>query len=364
VLGPEETVKLPITLFANEKNIKKATINIKVTGPVTLPNGATRSIDFPGIGDITSDFDLSVKSATGYAHIEVTATSGNYKATDVIDIEIRNPNPQLSKVQDVVLEAGKNWVASVMPVGIAGTNSATLEVSSLPPVNLGQRLKYLIQYPYGCIEQTTSSVFPQLYLSNIKQLTDGEKAAIQKNIGAAIERLKSFVNRDGGFSYWPGGEDSDSWGTTYAGHFLNETEAKGYFVPNDMIKRWKKYQKSKAQSWRKNQEYSSSELNQAYRLYTLALSGDPDLGSMNRLRELQGLPPVAGWMLAAAYAKAGQPEAARKLVVNLSLNVKSYQEMAYSYGSDLRDKAVILETLVFWVNVTKDFNYLRKFLFH
>ncbi len=134
------------------------------------------------------------------------------------------------------MEEGKNWNASVVPIGLAGTNSASLEVSSLPPINLGQRLKYLIQYPYGCIEQTTSSVFPQLYLSNIKMLTDGEKSAIQKNIGAAIQRLKSFINRDGGFSYWPGGEDSDSWGTTYAGHFLNEAEAKGYFVPNDVGK--------------------------------------------------------------------------------------------------------------------------------
>lgn len=360
VLGPEENVKLPITLFANEKNIKNATVTIKVSGPVTLQNGASRTVTFSGIGDITTDFDLSVKSATGFAKIEVTAASGSYKATDVINIEIRNPNPPVSKVQEAILEAGKNWTASITPVGLTGTNSAVLEVSSLPPVNLGQRLKYLIQYPYGCIEQTTSSVFPQLYLSNIKQLTDGEKSAIQKNIGAAIERLKSFVNRDGGFSYWPGGEDSDSWGTTYAGHFLNEAEAKGYFVPSDMIKRWKKYQKSKAQGWRKNQEYSSSELNQAYRLYTLALSGDPDLSSMNRLREMADLPPVAGWMLAAAYAKAGQPEAAKKLIANLSTSVKPYQELAYSYGSDARDKAVILETLVLLGERDKGFQLLKE----
>ena len=97
--------------------------------------------------------------------------------------------------------------------------------------------------------------------------------------------MKTFVHRDGGFAYWPGAEDSDSWGSTYAGHFLIEAEAKGYYVPNDMIKRWKKYQKSQAQNWRKNQDYGSSELIQAYRLYTLAFAGDADLASMNRLRE-------------------------------------------------------------------------------
>jgi hypothetical protein len=139
-----------------------------------------------------------------------------------------------------------------------------------------------------------------------------------------------------------------------------EAEAKGYYVPNDMIRRWKKYQKSKAQSWRRNQEYSSSELIQAYRLYTLAISGDPELGAMNRLREQAPLPATAAWMLAAAYIKAGQPEAGKKLIDNLSTNVKPYQEMAYSYGSDVRDKAIILETLLLLNDRTKGFELVKE----
>jgi len=257
------------------------------------------------------------------------------------------------------LEAGKTWNINVTGAGMTGTNTAMLEVSSLPPINLGQRMKYLLQYPYGCIEQTTSSVFPQLYLDQVKVLTDGERSMIQANVKAGIERLKSFHQRDGGFGYWPGAENADSWSTTYAGHFLVEAEAKGYLVPNDMLKRWKKYQRSKAQAWRRNQEAYSSELIQAYRLYSLALAGDPELGAMNRLREQTNLPSTAAWMLAAAYAKAGQPEAAKSLVANMSTSVKPYHEMAYTYGSDLRDKAIILETLVLLGDRTKGFELLK-----
>lgn len=360
VLGPDETLKLPVTIFSNENNIRDVKVSIKVSGPVTLPNGGSHSVSMTGLGDVTTDFDLAVKSETGIAKIEVTATSGNFKATDVIQIEVRNPNPPITRVQEVALESGKTWTTNLTPFGMAGSNTATLEVSTLPPVNLGQRMKYLLQYPHGCIEQTTSAVFPQLYIEKVKPLTDGEKATIQKNIKAAVERLKLFVNRDGGFSYWTGGEDSDSWGTTYAGHFLIEAETKGYFVPNDMIRRWKKYQKSKAQSWRKHQEYSSSELIQAYRLYTLALSGSPELGAMNRLREMTGIPAAAGWMLAAAYVKAGQPEAAKSLIAKLPTEVKPYQEMAYSYGSDLRDKAIILETLLLLNDRTTGFDLVKE----
>jgi hypothetical protein len=80
---------------------------------------------------------------------------------------------------------------------------------------------------------------------------------------------------------------------------------------------------------------------------------------MNRLRESE-LPIQASWMLAAAYAKAGQPEAAKTLINKLPTTIKQYQEMAYSYGSDERDKAIILETLIMLEDRTKGFEVLRE----
>ncbi len=359
VLGPEEKVKLPIMLFTQDKSIRNIKVDVKVSGPVALAGSASKTVVMQG-SDQTIDFDLDVAGQTGVAKVEVTASSGSYKSTDVIEIQVRNANTPVTRVQEVLLEAGKSWSGNIAPVGMPGTNSAILEVSTLPPINLGQRLKYLMQYPHGCIEQTTSSVFPQLYLENIKQLTDEEKAIVQRNVKAGIERLKLFAQRDGGFAYWPGGENADSWGTTYAGHFLVEAEAKGYFVPSDVLRRWKRYQKEKAQAWRKNQEYYSSELIQAYRLYTLALANSAELSAMNRLREAGNLPPTAAWMLAAAYAKAGQAEAAKALIAQLPITVKPYQEMAYSYGSDMRDRAIILETLSMLGDRTKAFEVLRE----
>lgn len=357
VLGPEEKVKLPITLFTMEKSIKNVKVDVKVSGPVTVDNNS-QSVAMNST-DLTVDFDLNVKSETGIAKIEVTASSGSYSSTDVIEIEVRNPNSPVTKVVNTMIEAGKTWTQAVPKDGITGTNSAVLEVSSLPPINLGQRMRYLLQYPYGCIEQTTSSAFPQLYLDLVKELTDGEKAVIQRNIKATIERLKLFQRSDGGFAYWPGSPDVDSWGSSYAGHFLVEAEKKGYFVPNDMLRKWKKYQNNASKVWRKHHEQFSSSLIQAYRLYTMALAGDPDMSSMNRLREQGNLEMQAQWMLASAYVKAGQPEAAKTLIAKLPLTVKAYTELAYSYGSDLRDEAIILETLVLLGDRTKAFELVK-----
>jgi alpha-2-macroglobulin len=358
VLGPEETLKLPVTIFTMDPAIRTVKVEVKTSGPVDLKENV-RTVTMSG-SDMTVVFDMSVKSLLGQAKVEVTVSSGNFRASDLIDITIRNPNPPVSKTVETMVEAGKTWSTIMVPVGMQGTNSALLEVSNLPPINLGRRLKYLIQYPYGCVEQTTSSVFPQLFVDQVKQVTEEERSMMQRNVRAGINRLKSFQQPDGGFAYWPGHEDADSWSSTYVGHFLIEAEAKGYMVPNDMMKKWKKFQRNRANAWRKNFEPHHGDLIQAYRLYVMALAGDPDMGNMNRLRELDNLSLTSSWMLASAYAQAGQPEAARALIAKLPTELKPYQEMAYTYGSDLRDKAIMLETLILLKERERGFKLLKE----
>src|SRR5690606_16673054 len=65
------------------------------------------------------------------------------------------------------------------------------------------------------------------------------------------------------------------------------------------------------------------------------------------------------WMLAASYAVAGQKEVAKQLVANLSTMVSPYREMSYTYGSHIRDKALILETLLLIDDKTKAFEVLK-----
>ncbi|MEO8087181.1 MAG: hypothetical protein ABI763_10200, partial [Bacteroidota bacterium] len=269
-----------------------------------------------------------------------------------IELDVRNPNPPVTEVKDTVLEAGQTWQTAFQTAGMNGTNKGMLELSSVPPLNLGKRLDYLIHYPYGCVEQTTSSVFPQLFLSDLMEISPDKKSAIEKNIKGGIDRLRLFQVPSGGISYWPGEGEADEWASNYAGHFLLEAEMKGYSLPPGYIDQWKKYQRNKASSYVSNNKSfehphgkESYELMQAYRLYTLALAKSPEMGSMNKLRENKNLSLTARWCLAAAYQLAGQPEAANQLTENLSTVVKDYKELDNTYGSDERDKSIILETL-------------------
>jgi uncharacterized protein YfaS (alpha-2-macroglobulin family) len=54
-------------------------------------------------------------------------------------------------------------------------------MSSIPAINLESRLQYLIQYPHGCVEQIISSVFPQLVLNQLTELSNQQKAQVDMN---------------------------------------------------------------------------------------------------------------------------------------------------------------------------------------
>lgn len=364
VLGPGEEVDLPVTVFAMEKQVKNVKVEIQANGFFTPLDETSKSISFKEVGDDVVNFKLKVNSMLGVGKVKIIATSGSEKAVYDIELDVRNPNPKVVNVVEGVIEAGKTWNTPYTPAGMTGTNKGTIELSSIPPINLGERLKYLIDYPHGCVEQTTSSVFPQLFLGDIMELNSDFKIAIDKNIKAGIERLKLFQTSNGGLSYWAGQYDADDWGTSYAGHFMLEAEMKGYTLPVGFIENWKRYQRNKANAWtsrsKEHYYYYNSDLDQAYRLYTLALAKAPELGAMNRLKENPSLSAAAKWRLAAAYVKAGQPEVAKKLITNLPYKVDPYSEMGWTYGSNNRDEAMILETLTLLDMKTKAAPVLKE----
>ncbi len=352
VLGPNESVRLPVSVFAMENKVKNVSVKL-VADPAffTVEGATTQSLTFGKVpDDKLATFSLKVKPNVGIAKVQVIATGGGETATSTIEIEIRTPNPPITEVTEYTVAPGKSVSLTAKQVGMNKTNKMQLELSTLPPINLGKRLNYLIQYPHGCIEQTTSSAFPQLYLSKLLNLDENYSKTIQRNVSAALSRLKLFQTSSGGFAYWPGESQADEWGSTYAGHFMLEAEAQGYQLPIGMLDNWKRYQKRKALEYSPSAPadnyYANRDLQQAYRLYTLSLAKAPETGAMNKLRESKTMGIAAKWRLAAAYQLAGNNYAATALISNLGTVIPRYNEWDYTYGSNDRDEAMILETMV------------------
>ncbi|MFD0794179.1 alpha-2-macroglobulin [Mucilaginibacter litoreus] len=351
VLGPAEKIQLPVTVFAMEKNIKTVSVQVQSNAFSNLRGNNTKFVSFNKPGDQLVNFDLDVKDFVGVGKVHIVAKAGTETAAYDVELNVRNPNPPVTRILEKELSPGERYNVAYNAIGINGTNKATLEVASIPPLNLGKRLDYLITYPHGCVEQTTSSGFPQLYLNQLLDLTPRQKAETDRNIKLTINRLNGFRVAGGGLSYWPDGGQADEWGTNYAGHFLIAAQAKGYSPPSGLMDEWKRYEKQKAINWSPDPNanihgyYYYTDLVQAYRLYLLALAGTPELGAMNRLREYNYLSTQGKWRLAAAYKLAGQPEVALRIINGLPTAIKPYNSMYGTYGSDLRDEAMILETL-------------------
>ena len=292
VLGPSEDVTLPVTIFALEKNIKNVSIEVQTNDLLTVVNDSRKNVSFSQLGEQDISFQLKVKSDEGVGKVKIVARCGNEVSEYSMELNIRNPNSKMTNFTEALIDPGKSADLAYELEGTKQTNKAVLEVSSIPPMNLRSRLEYLMEYPYGCVEQTTSSVFPLLYVEKFMDLSDQLKKVRDINIKAAITRLGSMVAPDGGFSYWPGGSISNEWGSSYAGDFLLEAELKGYVFPAAVKRNWLTFQHTRAREWEASKlenYWYDNHFNQAYRLYTLALAKEPDLGAMNRLRETKDL---------------------------------------------------------------------------
>ena len=353
VLSTQEEITVPVNVFAMENQVKNVTVSLEASGAgVQITGNRQQSLTFDQPGDQLAYFTLKTGSKTGKATIHLTASGNGQQTKETIEIEVRNPNPVVTLRNSQWIEAGQEAELSYTLAGSSSANNQVqLEVSSIPSVDISRRFDFLYNYQHHCTEQLTSKALPLLFVSQFKAVDEQEAEKIKTNVQEAIRQIYARQLPNGGFVYWPGNAVADEWITSYTGMFLTLAQEKGYAVHPNVLNKWKRFQRAAAQNWRMPQEASNwqiwqSELQQAFRLYTLALAGAPEYGAMNRMKEQPGLSIQAKWRLAAAYALTGKMKPAGELVYNAETTVIPYSSMNLIYGSSDRDEAMILETLI------------------
>ena len=350
VISVGEKLRLPVSVFTGKDELKEVSLSLEADGQFfNIQGGDSRKLNFQRAGEDMAFFEIDIKERLGKGKIKVQAKSGQASAYYEAYLEVRYPNQ--IETQSQALRLDKELSLNYQALGLAGTNSGGFEVSLLPPLNLQKRLDYLLRYPYGCAEQTTSAAFPQLYVGKLIDLPKARQDSIDKHIEIALARLRTYQNSNGGFGYWPGNNSQD-FASNYLGHFILEAQKAGYKIPQGMLDSWLSYQTKQSQAWNLGQEDQGQEaLNQAYRLYLLALAGKPELSAMNRLRNLKNIkdePQPLRWHLAAAYFLAGQKDLAKQIAQTAlfreKLNFTALQAQK-TYGSPLRDQALTLQVL-------------------
>ncbi len=351
VLGPQENIKVPVTVFSMDKSIKTVTATITTDDLVTVVGSKTQEVTFEKEGEQDITFDIETAEAVGVTTVDVEVKSGSHYFKETIELDLRPSAPVMTKSYSNVIDANSQQTINYNPIGMAGTQSGEVTVSKGLNFSFAPQVDWLSRYPHGCLEQSISRVFPQIYLYKMELLDDVDEMKYRQQYAAVIQKLRFLQLPNGGFAYWPGGQQANEWGTTYAMLFLLEAKAYGYQVPDDMLDRCKQYLYKAANNPTQpmramNNRYSDTRtISQAYRLYALAEAGKPNYSAMNRLRLVPQLHNTAKWLLAHAFVVIGEDELAKVVIETATQTTEDYRELAGSFGSSIRDQAIIARVL-------------------
>lgn len=341
VARPGDKFNVPVSVFAMDSTVSKVQLSIDVSKNLKVYSSKKVNMNFPKPMEMDTFFTVEVLEGIGADTLTIEAVSGKNRADYTVHLPVNSGNPYYTEVLDTILHNESSLDLKVTKFGLEGSNSARIVFSKVPDIQLDKRLKYLIRYPYGCLEQTTSSVFPQLYLFALTDLSKAQSEQVTKNINASFERLAKFKIGKG-FAYWPFSNYHRSrysgWATNYAGHYMLTAKELGYHVPEDLLKHWIK----DAQYWAKKVDKDNYKY-QSYRLYLLAVAGKADMGAMNYLKEnhINSMDALSRTFLAAAYHITGKTDVAHTIHKKSTFDLSPYRELSGTFGSSVRDMALI-----------------------
>ncbi len=351
-LGIREKLFLPVTVFAMDKKIKSAKVTVtESSGFVQFSGPQTTHLTFSSPDEKTLYFPITVLDRSGTAKFKIEVKGHGESATQEVEIAVRNPNPSQTVSHTQLIKAGQSATLTAQLIGTAGTNSVQLEAFTLPPAQVTKHLNYLMNYNFGCLEQTTSKVFPLLYMDKLADLPEGAARDIRDRVTAGIHRILSMKDGSGRLHYWPSGHYYHMWSEIYATLFLQLAKKEGYTVSEAGLRSIMTSQKQFANEWSSDKKalerygYYSHTL-QAFRLFMLAVSGEPQLGAMNRLMEEANLPELERWLLASAYARAGKTDISKRITAGLPKYVSIYRDSRHTFGSDVRDMGLMVISML------------------
>lgn len=306
VLACGDALDVPVNVFAMRDDIRDVALSIEASGPVSIAGEKSKNVTFASAGEKPANFRLECdNSALGQARIVVKAASGAYRMSDTTFIEVQNPMPVLVDLTDRTLKPGQSATLTWTP---DRTVETSLQIASMPAISFGGAMQFFEHYPHLCTEQLASKALFMLFGRQF--LSAEDKARCEKVLPGVLKQLSARRMPDGGFSYWPGDAQPSSWATSMAGLALTEASRQGFSVDRGALERWTAFQQKQARDYRSAER---SDLDQAFRLYTLVAAGQAMKPAMNRLRESKDLSQTAAYCLAAAYALEGRTDVAARL---------------------------------------------------
>ena len=359
--SPKDSVLVPVTLTNTTSSTANATVKITATGPLSVSGESSKSVSLSANKEGLIQFAVVARPETGNSEVTVTVSAMNETFIEKIDMTVR-PASSLQKLTGSgEIKSGSNDAIDLKNNFIPVSTQAKLVISKSPIIQFSKDLSYLVQYPYGCVEQTVSTAFPQIYFQELAKTVGDKKQQSSNpnyNVQQAIRKLESMQLYNGALSYWEGGDYESWWGTVYAAHFMYEARKAGFEVKKEILdkmygylaqkvkeKQTERYYYYNAASAYSSRVIASKEI--CYSLFILSLAGKADQATMNYYRSNQSdLALDSKYLLAASYLLIGDQGSYKQLIPKSFEGERSKNSFGGNFYSYVRDEAISLNAIL------------------
>ncbi|MGZ8516522.1 MAG: alpha-2-macroglobulin family protein, partial [Chitinophagaceae bacterium] len=357
-LSPGDTVYVPVTLSNTTDKATNVSATISTDGPVKILGSNNHSLHLNAKTEGRAVFNLVANTTIGIGHVRIAVSGNGEKFEDATEISVRPPSTLQKRTGSGSVAGGSTEKINIgLGDYMPGSTDYNLVVSRSPALELGEHLRYLVQYPYGCTEQTISAAFPQLYygdLADLMQLNKQNKTNANTNILEAIRKIKMRQLYNGALTLWDGEGKEDWWTTIYAAHFLLEARKAGFDTDNSLLETMLGYISNKLKNrqtityfYNRTQNKKIAPKEVTYGLYVLSLAGRSNVPAMNYYKAKPEILAIdSRYLLSAAYATAGDKKSFTAMLPSAFAGEESVPQTGGSYYSDIRDEAIALNTLI------------------
>jgi uncharacterized protein YfaS (alpha-2-macroglobulin family) len=357
-LSPKDTVDVALTVSNTTDKRTNATANLKVTGPLSIVGDSKSSFELKPKSETRVKFRVAAASKIDVGKVNVEVVGMGEKFTDETDITVR-PAASLQKITEAgAIEAGgSKSITFANSSFIPSSADYQLIISKNPAVELADQVYNLVNYPYGCTEQTVSAAFPQLYfgdLADVMKMNKDIKVNANYNVQEAIRKIKMRQLYSGAITLWDYEGSENWWASVYSAHFLQEAKKAGFEVPDDLLNSIYSYLTNRLKTrssipyyYNGSQKKMIAPKEVAYSLYVLAMAGKPQVSTMNYYKEnIQMLTLDSRYLLSAAFALSGDKAKFKEMLPSAFAGEVAVKETGGSFGSDVRDEAIALNAVL------------------
>lgn len=354
-LAPGDSIRVPVIVSKTTAGSAKAVVNLTPGKGLKVIGGSSQTIHLIPNKEQSVWFTVLAESVSAKTTLKAQITCGAEIVHDNIELAIMPASGYTGEYLAKEIKAGMSITLTAGTGWYPGSLQQTLLAGASPVAGLAGHLKDLIQYPYGCLEQTVSAVFPQLYLATLAEAC-GQKVSVlnsQAQVQMALQKLERMQLYHGGFAYWETGTEVSEWGSVYATHFIIEAEKAGFTVRPELKEsaiRWlsglvrnRKTQYDEGEQQENGKISRVPALSAVYGLYVLASAGKPDRSTQNyykgRLAEMNDLKRT---LLASAYYFSGDVASAKSLLPSEYKDANTERESGGELNSWIRNQAMVL----------------------